>query len=119
MTKRRPGTGERMTEEHTYRVLVRGRFTDLDDDGRARLRAAAGQHDMLTAAGFTESGSLAYDHSLDFFSFRVQLRAEEEKAVCDRGKALAARAVEGFGVDFRDLKASATDMNLIKIKRRR
>jgi hypothetical protein len=39
--------------------------------------------------------------------------------VRDRGKALAARAVEDLGVDFRDLKASATDMNLIKVKRRR
>ncbi|MGB3443701.1 MAG: DUF6204 family protein [Actinophytocola sp.] len=107
-----------MTEEHTYRVLVRGRFTDLDDDGRARLLAVAGEHDML-AAGFTETGSLAYDHTLDFFSFRVELRAEAERAVCDQGKALAAQAVAGFGVDFRDLKASATDMNLIKIKRRR
>jgi len=107
-----------MTEEHTYRVLVRGRFTDLDDDGRARLRAVAPEHDMLTT-GFTETGSLAYDHALDFFSFRVQLEDKAEKAVCDRGKALAAQAVEGLGVDFRDMKASATDMNLIKIKRRR
>ncbi|MBB4904252.1 DUF6204 family protein [Actinophytocola algeriensis] len=107
-----------MTEEHTYRVLVRGRFTDLDDDGRTRLRAAAGEHDVLTA-GFSGTGSLAYDHALDFFSFRVELNDKEEKAVCDRGKTLAARAVADLGVDFRDLKASATDMNLIKIKRRR
>ncbi len=107
-----------MTEEHTYRVLVRGRFTDLDDTGRTKLRSLAEQHDMLTA-GFTESGSLAYDHTLDFFSFRVQLKEKDERAVCDRGKALAARAVEDLGVDFRDLKASATDMDTIKVKRRR
>jgi hypothetical protein len=107
-----------MTEEHTYRVLVRGRFTDLDDAGRAKLKAVADRHDMLTA-GFTETGSLAYDHALDFFSFRVQLVAEDEKAVCDRGKALAARAVEDLGVDFRDMKASATDMDTIKVRRRR
>jgi len=107
-----------MTEEHTYRVLVRGRFTDLDDAGRAKLRAVAGEHDMLTA-GFSATGGLAYDHALDFFSFRVELKDKAERAVCDRGKALAARAVEDLGVDFRDLKASATDMNLIKVKRRR
>ncbi|MFC4857980.1 DUF6204 family protein [Actinophytocola glycyrrhizae] len=107
-----------MTEEHTYRVLVRGRFTELDDEGRARLRAVAGEHDML-AAGFTEAGSLAYDHALDFFSFRVELPAEAEKAACERGKARAAAAVDGLGVDFRDLKASATDMDLIKVRRRR
>ncbi len=107
-----------MTDDHTFRVLVRGRFTDLDDDGRARLTARAGEHDMLTA-GFSGTGSLAYDQALDFFSFRVELTGEEEKAVCDRGKALAARAVDDLGVDFRDLKASATDMNLIKVTRRR
>lgn len=108
-----------MTEEHTFRVLVRGRFTDLDGAGRDRLRAVAEQHDMLVAAGFSETGSLAYDHALDFFSFRVELTEKDERAGCDRGKALAARAVEDLGVDFRDLKASATDMDTIKIKRRR
>lgn len=111
-----------MPEEHTYRVLVRGRFTDLDDAGRARLLAAADRHDMLTAGGFTDEGALSYDGALDFFSFRVQLRAEvgpTDRVVCDRGLVLAARAVEELGVDFRDLRASATDVDLIKIRRRR
>lgn len=109
-----------MAEEHTYRVLVRGRFTDLDDAGRARLRAAADDHDML-AAGFTDDGNLSYDDALDFFSYRVQFRAEaasDDRAVCDRGLALAARAVDELGVDFRDMRASATDVDLIKIRRR-
>lgn len=109
-----------MTEEHTYRVLVRGRFTDLDDAGRARLLAAADRHDMLTS-GFSEKGALAYDRALDFFSFRVELRATVEptdRAVCDRALALAARAIEEYDVDFRDMRASATDVDLIKIRRR-
>ena len=110
-----------MTEEHTYRVLVRGRFTDLDDAGRARLLAAADQHDMLTS-GFSEEGALAYDRALDFFSFRVQLRAKVEptdRAVCDRALMLATRAIEEYDVDFRDMRASAPDVDLIKIRRRR
>ncbi len=110
-----------MSQEHTYRVLVRGRFAELDDDGRARLRAAADQHDMLTN-GFTDEGALSYDRSLDFFTFRVQLRAEVEpsdRAVCDRARGMAGVAVEQLGVDFRDLQASATDVDLIKIRRRR
>jgi hypothetical protein len=108
-----------MTEEHTFRVLVRGRFADLDDAGRDRLRAVAEEHDMLTAGGFNEDGALVYDDALDFFSFRVQLTEKDDRAGCDRGKALAAQAVEGLGVDFWALKASATDMDTIKIKRRR
>jgi uncharacterized protein DUF6204 len=110
-----------MPEEHTYRVTVRGRFTDLDDAGRARLLAVVDQHDMLTAGGFSPDGALSYDRGLDFFSFRVELRAEvaaTDRAVCDRALALAATAVEEYGVDFRDLRASATDMDLVKIRRR-
>jgi uncharacterized protein DUF6204 len=110
-----------MAEEHTYRVLVRGRFTDLDDAGRSRLLAVVEDHDLLTG-GFSDDGALSFDRTLDFFSYRVQFRATVEatdRAVCDRGLALAARAVEDLGVDFRDMKASATDVDLIKVKRRR
>jgi hypothetical protein len=110
-----------MTEEHTYRVLVRGRFTDLDAAGRSRLLAAADEHDMLSN-GFSPEGALTYDRALDFFSFRVELRAEvaaTDRAVCDRALGMAARAVEEYGVDFRDLRASATDVDLIKVRRRR
>jgi hypothetical protein len=106
--------------EHTYRVMVRGRFADLDDAGRERLRAVLDEHGVLTN-GFTEQGALSFDRSLDFFSFRIQLRApveQNDRAVCDRGLAAAARVVDGLGVDFRDLKASATDMDLIKIRRK-
>jgi hypothetical protein len=106
--------------EHTYRVMVRGRFADLDDTGRERLRAVLDEHGVLIN-GFSEEGALSFDRSLDFFSFRIQLRApveQNDRAVCDRGLAAAARVVDGLGVDFRDLKASATDMDLIKIRRK-
>lgn len=110
-----------MAEEHTYRVLVRGRFTDLDAASRERLQAAAAQHDMING-GFTDQGALSYDQALDFFTYRVELRAEVEpgdKAVCDRGLALASSAVEKLGVDFRDMRAAATDLDMMKIRRRR
>jgi len=106
--------------EHTYRVMVRGRFTDLDEAGRERLLAVVEEHGILTN-GFSEEGSLSYDRTLDFFSFRIQLRApveQSDRAVCERGLAAAARAVDELGVDYRDLKASATDMDLVKIRRK-
>ncbi|MEV0678764.1 DUF6204 family protein [Actinosynnema sp. NPDC050436] len=105
--------------EHTYRVMVRGRFADLDDAGRARLLAEVDRHGVLTN-GFSEQGALSYDRALDFFSYRVQFRAEvaaDDRAVRDRALGLAARAVEEFGVDFRDLRASATDVDLMKVNR--
>ncbi|WNV88341.1 DUF6204 family protein [Umezawaea sp. Da 62-37] len=106
--------------EHTYRILVRGRFTDLDDAGRERLLAEVDRHSLLTN-GFSEEGALAYDRSLDFFSFRVQFRAEvkgDDRAVCEKGLGLAARAVDELGVDYRELKASATDVDLVKVRRK-
>ncbi|PRY37791.1 DUF6204 family protein [Umezawaea tangerina] len=107
--------------EHTYRVLVRGRFTDLDDAGRERLLAEVDRHSLLTN-GFSEDGALAYDRTLDFFSYRVQFRAEvrdDERAVRDRGLAMAGRAVDGLGVDYRELRATVTDVDLVKIRQRR
>ncbi|MET1074338.1 MAG: DUF6204 family protein [Umezawaea sp.] len=107
--------------EHTYRILVRGRFTDLDDAGRERLRAEVDRHSLLSN-GFSDEGALAYDKTLDFFSYRVQLRAEvreNDRAVCDRGLAMAGLAVDALGVDYRDMRATATDMDLVKIRQRR
>ncbi|GAA2658212.1 MULTISPECIES: DUF6204 family protein [Actinosynnema] len=107
--------------DHTYRVMVRGRFADLDETGRARLLAVAGEHDVLRG-GFSDEGALSYDAKLDFFSFRVQVRAAEDagdRAVSERGMALAGRAVDALGVDFRDMKATVTDVDLIKVKRKR
>ncbi len=106
--------------EHTYRVMVRGRFTDLDEAGRERLLAVVQEHGILTN-GFSEEGSLSYDKTLDFFSYRIQLRApveQDDRAVCARGLVAAGRAVDELGVDYRDLKASATDMDLVKIRRK-
>jgi hypothetical protein len=110
-----------MAEDHTYRVLVRGRFTDLTDEGRQTLRAAQEAHDTLAAA-FTAEGTLAYDRSLDFFSFRIELAAPDdipERTLTDMAKARAAAAVEALGVDFRDLKTTTTNMNEVKIPSRR
>ncbi len=107
--------------EHTYRVMVRGRFADLDAAGRERLLASVDRHGVLDN-GFSGQGALSYDRSLDFFSFRVELKAEVEdtdRAVRDRALTLAAQAVEQYEVDFRDLRASATDMDLVKVRRPR
>lgn len=99
-----------------YRVMVRGRFADLDDAGRARLAAEVTDHDVITAGGFTEGGTLAYTSAIDFFTFRYQLRqraespAEAERAVADEARSRAEDALAAKGVAARDVKVQVTDM---------
>ncbi|MET9632340.1 DUF6204 family protein [Lentzea sp. NPDC006480] len=101
--------------EHTYRVLVRGRFTDLTDDQRASLRERLAGFDFLRDAGFSEEGALTFDEKLDFFSYRVILTAAEKPD--EAGLRRATTALDALGVDFRGLRAKVTDMDEMKINR--
>ncbi|MEU7478120.1 DUF6204 family protein [Lentzea sp. NPDC042327] len=101
--------------EHTYRVLVRGRFADLTDDQRTALRERLEGFDFLRDAGFSEEGALTFDEKLDFFSYRVILTAAEKPD--DAGLRRASAALDELGVDFRGLKAKVTDMDEMKINR--
>ncbi|WP_330277248.1 DUF6204 family protein [Lentzea sp. NBC_00516] len=101
--------------EHTYRVLVRGRFTDLTDDQRASLRERLKDFDFLRDGGFSEEGALMFDEKLDFFSYRVILAASEKPD--EAGLRRATTALDALGVDFKGLKAKVTDVDEMKINR--
>ncbi|GAA3628778.1 hypothetical protein C8D87_108342 [Lentzea atacamensis] len=106
--------------EHTYRVLVRGRFADLTDDQRATLREHLKGFDLLRDGGFSEEGGLTFDEKLDFFSYRVILTAPSdprEGKPDEAGLRRAAAALDALGVDFRGLRAAVTDMDEMKINR--
>ena len=62
---------------HIHRVTVRGRFRDLDDTSREALVASAHEHEAIGAA-FTPTGTLTYDRAVDFFSFRFEVRTDDE-----------------------------------------
>ncbi|NUT52722.1 MAG: hypothetical protein HOV94_36360 [Saccharothrix sp.] len=102
-----------MSAVGTYRVLVRGRFADLTDDQRARLRARLDGFDFLKSGGFSEEGALTYDDKLDFFSYRVILDAESGPA--DAGLRRAAGVLDELAVDYRGMRATVTDMETVKI----
>ena len=76
---------------HIFRVTVKGRFADLDPDVRARLRDNLDRFDY-SLAGHTDAGTLMYDATIDFFTFRVRLREvgddwqEAHDAVCAGAK---------------------------------
>jgi len=93
-----------------FRVTVRGWFDQLTDEQRAALLAVAAEHDVVSVGGFTETGTLTYERALRTFTFRVQLRDDEETVVLERATAMAVAEVEALGVAHRDLRARAVDM---------
>ena len=101
--------------EHTYRVLVRGRFADLTAEQRGALLEHLKGFDFLRSGGFSEEGALTFDEKLDFFSYRVILTAAEKPD--EAGLRRATAALDAFGVDYRGLRATVTDMDEMKINR--
>jgi hypothetical protein len=104
-----------LVAEHTYRVLVRGRFADLTSEQRTSLQEHLKAFDFLRDGGFSEEGALMFDEKLDFFSYRVILAAEEKPD--DAGLRRATTALDALGVDFKGLRATVTDMDEMKINR--
>lgn len=97
---------------HIYRVLVRGRFDDLDTNVRAALIAGAADHDVVLAE-FTTTGTLTYEPSVGFFTFRVEVRASGDDPLAVATAAAKSKAVEYLStrsIGFRDLSVAATDM---------
>ncbi len=58
---------------HIYRVIVRGRFKDLEMPTRGRLLAELDQHEPADA-DFTAAGTVTYDASLVSFALRFEVR---------------------------------------------
>jgi len=99
---------------HLYRVVVRGVFDHPDDEQKARLRAAAGDHDIFRSA-FTDDGTLTYDHFLHAFNTRFALRAagepaENEAAVTATALARTERLLADLGVQGANHRVTVTDM---------
>ena len=96
-----------------YRATVKGRFAGLDDEARARLTAELPEHEVLVAGGYHEGGSLTYDRALDFFRYRVQLRADgddPEAEAVERATEMAEAELARLGVVNRGLEVTTTDM---------
>jgi hypothetical protein len=98
-----------------YRVTVRGHFADLDDTTRSTLRAEAADHDGMHAQ-FTPDGTFVYDAALVAFSFRYEIRVDEEaREDADVAAELAAleraqRHLGDAGIGHRRLRCVVTNM---------
>jgi hypothetical protein len=110
-----------MSEQHTYRVIVRGTFDGLSEESRERLLAEADAHGM-SAMEFTEEGSLAYDRTLKHFSYRMVVVSDAADGD-EMAGAIAEDRVETalgkLGHGFKGLRSTVTDMDTMKINYKR
>ncbi|MFC8854477.1 DUF6204 family protein [Streptomyces sp. NPDC057144] len=110
-----------MSEQHTYRVIVRGTWDGLTEDARARLLAEAGEHGMASMR-FTEEGSLSYEPApLKHFSMRyvvVSDAADGEEMAGAIAEDRAEGALRGLGYGFRDLRSTVMDLDTMKVNRK-
>ncbi|MFJ9811930.1 DUF6204 family protein [Streptomyces sp. NPDC101158] len=110
-----------MSEQHTYRVIVRGTFEGLSEESRTRLLAEVDAHG-LSAMQFTEEGSLAYDRSLKHFSYRlivVSDATDGEEMAGAIAEDRVEQALKQLGHGHAGLKSKVTDMDTMKINYKR
>ncbi|WP_329151018.1 DUF6204 family protein [Streptomyces niveus] len=113
-----------MATQHTYRVIVRGTFSELTDEARAWLLGEVDEHG-LSQMRFTPEGSLTYDRVLKHFSYRFVVVSDaadgEEMAAAlaeDRAEGALKALGGGVGVTFGELRSTVTDMDTMKINRK-
>lgn len=110
-----------MSTQHTYRVIVRGRWDGLSEESRTRLLAAVDDHG-LSAMAFTEEGSLAYDRALKHFSYRIVVRsdaADGEEMAAAIAEDRVETALTELGHGCRELRSTVTDLDTMKINYKR
>ncbi|WP_055565288.1 DUF6204 family protein [Streptomyces atriruber] len=109
-----------MVTQHTYRVIVRGRWDALTDASRTALLADVEEHGLANMQ-FTPEGTLTYDRALQHFSYRFVVRSDAADGE-EMAEALAEEKAESIlkdvGHGFRDLRSKATDMDTMKINRK-
>ncbi|MFI9050756.1 DUF6204 family protein [Streptomyces sp. NPDC053427] len=114
-------TAPMTTTRHTYRVIVRGTWDGLTAESRAKLLAEADDHG-LAQLRFTAEGSLAYDTPLRSFTYRYVIVSDAADGV-EMAAALAEdkaeTALKEAGLGYRELRSTATDMDTMKINRKK
>lgn len=110
-----------MSEQHTYRVIVRGTWAGLTEEARARLLAEAADHGMMSMR-FTEEGTLSYEAApLKHFSMRfvvVSDARDGEEMAAAVAEDRAESTLRGLGYGFGELRSTVTDLDTMKVNRK-
>ncbi|SIO84207.1 DUF6204 family protein [Nocardiopsis sp. JB363] len=108
--------------ERTYRVTVRGRFTDLTSQQRTRLLAEQSDHGLFSAT-FSREGTFLYGPELAGYQFRSEVVIDEPDPVDAETLARmqaedhATTDLENRGFQGRIVDVSAVCMNDIRVRR--
>lgn len=81
-----------------YRVIVRGRFVELDEPTSDRLRSELDEHDVLNAGRFTTDGTLTYERPLRNFTMRFEVREPDQDAAFAEASRRTVAHLEGAGI---------------------
>lgn len=93
-----------------FRVTVRGQFDELDDVTFQRLTAEAADHDFVAQAAFTRDGTFSYEPNLVAFSFRYEVRVDDDGDALQPAIDAAAKYLHDRGIPSKHIRATATDM---------
>lgn len=95
----------------THRVTIRGRFGALDESSRAYLEQNVADHDIFESA-YTREGTLTYDHRIDFFNLRYEIKgATTDDSAGDRGLAEAETFLATMGWPHRGLRVTVVNVS--------
>jgi hypothetical protein len=105
----------------TFRITVRGVFTDLTADQRAHLLAEAADHDILRAR-YTYEGHLTYDIAMrPAFTFRFEDSGEDEEDILlgtERAEEASRAWLNERGYAHKNLKSQAEDLSQATLGKR-
>lgn len=107
----------------TYRVIVTGRFADLNDQQKTELRGQLDEHDYTTAA-HTPEGTFVYSEALTRFTLRYLLTSDEMAVQADEditfeAELLATEYLADRGLQHGRLDVTFTCLEDIKLRTRR
>jgi hypothetical protein len=105
----------------TYRVTIRGRFVELPEPARSRLRAEVGEHGVLSAR-YTADGTVTYGPELRGLVFRFESRlddgvADPQGRAETEGRHALRTWAEGHGVAVTADRVDVTCLDDIKVHR--
>lgn len=103
---------EVMGDPYIFRVMVRGRFSELSESQRGRLIEALDDH-HVTKSAYTGEGTFTYDANIYSFSLRYEIRTDSERpdeAVAELGMNEAESFLRTLGIGYSHLKVTTTDM---------
>jgi len=102
-----------MSHDRVYRVTVRGRFGELSEVAREYLVRYVADHDIFKSA-YTAEGTFTYDHHVDFFNLRYEIRIDgDADEAGEQGRAEAEIFLSAMGFAHRGVKVTVVDVSSV------